>query len=144
MKSSIRSEKNYDIAQVLLSKNLHILFIALAINKEVMETLKSVSDQVSAQLFLIEKNDNLDFEYLSYIIRQIFAFNHVPTLVAVSNISSTRELTKLKPKFDLPEEIKLVVFNPDLGHRAIRKILVSLVPIVEKDENQSEKEEKTI
>jgi len=144
MKSSIRSEKNFDIAQVLLSKSLHILFIALAINKEVMEILKSVSDQVSAQVFLIEKNDNLDFEYLSYIIRQIFALNYVPTLVAVSNISSTKELTKIKPKFDLPEQIRLVVFNPDQGHKAIRKILVSLEPIAEEDENQSEKEEKTI
>lgn len=139
--TAIRKDKKFEAAQVMMGKNLALLFIALTISPQVMATLQSVSDKVSGQIFLIENSKELDFEYLSYIIRRIFAYNPVPSVIAISQLSSQKELNALKPKLKLPREVRMISSGLELGEKAIRQILLALEPVSEeKAENNQPKE----
>jgi hypothetical protein len=140
MKSMIRSEKEYDIAQVNLGKDLDIIFISFVLSQNVLKNVEPLSGKISGQIFLFEYTNDLDTEYMNYIIRQIHALNTVPSVIAVSNAPEPKEITRIEKNLDFSQRIKIIPFDPELGYKMIRKILVSLKP-VEVEETEQEKEE---
>ena len=129
----VRQHKKYTTAEVALSKQLNMLVYALQVDKQVMETFKKLPEDISGQIFIIEINEELDFEYMNYIIRQICAINKAPAVLALSNVSTAKNLTKIKPKFNLPEQVKIIPFDLQNGQKSISQALMSLKPPVIKE-----------
>ena len=127
-----------------MGKDLDVIFISFVISREILKTLQLLSGKVSAQIFLFQYADDFDTEYMNYLIRQIYTLNQIPTIISVANTSDREELNRLERDLDFSQRIKIIPFDPELGHRMIRKILISLKPveeISEKEQSESEEDE---
>ena len=125
---NIQKQKKYITIEVALADKMSMLVYAMQVDKQIMDTYKLISEDISGQIFIIELNGEIDFEYMNYVIRQIHSINKAPTVLAVSNAGDTQDLTKLKSKINVPEDVKIIPFNHKNGQKSIGKALLALKP----------------
>jgi hypothetical protein len=123
---NIQKQKKYITIEVALANTLNMLVYAMQVDKQIMDTFRLIPEDISGQIFIIEVNGEFDFEYLNYIIRQIYSINKAPTVLAVSNAGDTKDLTRLKSKINVPEEVKIIPFDHKSGQQSISKALLAL------------------
>ncbi len=125
---NIQKQKKYITIEVALADKMSMLVYAMQVDKQIMDTYKLISEDISGQIFIIELNGEIDFEYMNYVIRQIHSINKAPTVLAVSNAGDTQDLTKLKSKINVPEDVKIIPFDHKNGQKSIGKALLALKP----------------
>ncbi len=123
---NIQKEKKYITIEVALADTLNMLVYAMQIDKQIMDTFKLIPEDISGQIFFIELNGEFDFEYMNYVIRQIHTINKAPTVLAVSNAGDAKDLTKLKSKINVPEDVKIIPFDYKSGQKSISKVILAL------------------
>ncbi|MBN1408924.1 MAG: DUF4388 domain-containing protein [Calditrichaceae bacterium] len=125
--------KKYLTIEVALADKMNMLVYAMQVDKQTMDTYKLLPDDIDGQIFIIELNGETDFEYMNYVIRQIYLINKAPTVLAVSNAGDKKDLTKLKSKISVPIDIKILPFDYKDEQKNIAKALVALKPPEIKD-----------
>ena len=137
----VRKEKQYKVGRLVLGEELSLVFIVMTIGPRVMASLQELTARLNAQIFLLDNDKELDTEYLSYIIRQIFALNKVPTTVAIAQTSDSSDIQALQKKFNLPKAVQIVTFDPALGEKAMQNILLAMESVFEEPQKTSAKKE---
>ncbi|MEJ2542488.1 MAG: DUF4388 domain-containing protein [Calditrichaceae bacterium] len=130
---NIQKKKKYLTIEVALAEKINMLVYAMQVDKEIMNTFKLIPEDIGGQIFIIELNGEVDFEYMNYVIRQIHSINKAPTVLAVSNAGDAKDLTKLKSKINVPEDVKIMPFDHKNGQKNIAKALIALKPPDMKD-----------
>jgi hypothetical protein len=130
---NVKKQKKYLTIEVALAEKRNMMVFAMPVDKQIMDTFKLLPEDISGQIFIIELNGDIDFEYINYVIRQIHSINKAPTVLAVSNAGEAKDLTKLKSKIDVPEDVKIMPFDHKNGQKSIGKALLALKPPEIKD-----------
>lgn len=133
----VRKDKQYMVGRLALGEALSLVFIVMSIGPRVMASLQELTARLNAQIFLLDTDKELDIEYLSYIIRQIFALNKIPTTVAIAQTSGSLDIKALQKKFNLPKAVQILTFDPSLGEMAMQNILLAMEKVFEEPEKTS-------
>jgi hypothetical protein len=125
----VQRNKKYRKMEIALFDKLNMFLYTLRIDKEVVNTFKQLPEEIFGQIFVFDLSENLDFEYMNYVIRYIYAFNKAPTILAISNVGTAKNLTKIKPKFNVPEHVKIIQFDNKKFRQSLTKAILTLKPV---------------
>jgi hypothetical protein len=137
----MQGKSQLELAHVQLDKNLELLIVGAEMNQMIMDSIEQISEGLSGYVFLIDCSKTDEFEYNNYFINHLLSINRVPVSIVLMNFSDTENIDTIRSNFVVPDSIPWVVHDAENSDIA-KEIILSILPISEKEETEENKETK--
>lgn len=141
-RSAVRSQKNFDVAQIRFDSHLEIFIIGMILTQTSVDMIESISEGLNGYIFLIDGSQTEQFEYYNYLMNQVLNIRSAPAVMAVSHLTADIDLLNIRSKFYTPAPLnwmRYILRNP----QSTRQVLLSIKPITGNASNQSPNKDNT-
>ncbi len=135
-RAPIKSLQSVDFTRIRLQPDLTLTIFGITIDQTLMPILEKISQDMVACIFLVDLSQPQQFEYSSYLLKQLVQLYPVPFVVGLTNYpaENDRVADDFKKKFPVPLGLKVLTVRPD-SFPDLRNLLHNLRHVItEEDE----------